>query len=117
MSSLPGLRAGAWAAEQRRQRSNLAVGKVLEGREAIAMGDGLSRRDMIKGAAIAGAAAWTAPVILSSLTDAAGADPVPCEGTNCAAFKIASNASINQPNLCPDCGLNSQISTLGTCIT
>jgi hypothetical protein len=37
------------------------------------MGDGLSRRDMIKGAAVAGAAAWTAPVILDSLTSPAAA--------------------------------------------
>jgi hypothetical protein len=34
---------------------------------------GLSRRDMIKGAAVAGAAAWTAPVIIDSLSSPAGA--------------------------------------------
>lgn len=34
---------------------------------------GLSRRDMIKGAAVAGAAAWTAPVIIDSLSSPAAA--------------------------------------------
>jgi len=34
---------------------------------------GLSRRDMIKGAAVAGAAAWTAPVIIDSLISPAAA--------------------------------------------
>jgi len=37
------------------------------------MADGLSRRDMIKGAAVAGAAAWTAPMIIDSLTSPAAA--------------------------------------------
>ena len=37
---------------------------------------GLSRRDMIKGAAVAGAAAWTAPVIIDSLTSPAAAASV-----------------------------------------
>jgi hypothetical protein len=36
-------------------------------------GEGLSRRDMIKGAAVAGAAAWTAPMIIDSLTSPAAA--------------------------------------------
>jgi hypothetical protein len=80
------------------------------------MGDGLSRRDLIKGAAVAGAAAWTAPMIISSFADTASAATT-CVGTNCAAFKIASNSSINQPNLCPDCGVNSQITSLSNCIT
>jgi len=34
---------------------------------------GLSRRDMIKGAAVAGAAAWTAPMIIDSLSSPAAA--------------------------------------------
>jgi hypothetical protein len=34
---------------------------------------GLSRRDMIRGAAVAGAAAWTAPMIIDSLTSPAAA--------------------------------------------
>jgi hypothetical protein len=34
---------------------------------------GLSRRTLIKGAAVAGAAAWTAPVLIDSLTSAAAA--------------------------------------------
>lgn len=38
---------------------------------------GLSRRDMIKGAAVAGAAAWTAPVIIDSLTSPAAAGSLP----------------------------------------
>ena len=37
------------------------------------MAEGLSRRDMIKGAAVAGAAAWTAPMIIDSLTSPAAA--------------------------------------------
>jgi hypothetical protein len=37
------------------------------------MRDGLSRRDMIKGAAAAGAAVWTAPMIIDSLTSPAAA--------------------------------------------
>jgi len=40
------------------------------------MADGLSRRDMIKGAAVAGAAAGTAPMIIDSLTSPAAAGSV-----------------------------------------
>lgn len=40
---------------------------------------GVSRRDMIKGAAVAGAAAWTAPVIIDSvISPAAAASLPPC---------------------------------------
>src|SRR3954469_24181021 len=43
---------------------------------------GLSRRDMIKASAVAGAAAWTAPVIIDSLSSpaaaASGALPTGC---------------------------------------
>src|SRR6478752_512342 len=46
------------------------------------MGDqpGLSRRQMIKASAAAGAAVWTAPVIIDSLTSpaAAGSVPISC---------------------------------------
>jgi hypothetical protein len=38
---------------------------------------GLSRRDMIRGAAVAGAAAWTAPIIIDSLTSPAAAQSCP----------------------------------------
>jgi len=40
---------------------------------------GLSRRDMIKGAAVAGAAAWTAPVIIDSLSSPAAAESFTCK--------------------------------------
>src|SRR3954454_10784182 len=42
---------------------------------------GLSRRQMIKASAVAGAAAWTAPVIIDSLARPAAAAsnaPIPC---------------------------------------
>lgn len=39
---------------------------------------GLSRRDLIKASAIAGAAAWTAPVIVDSLASPAAAGSGPC---------------------------------------
>ncbi len=35
-------------------------------------GRGLSRRQMIKASAVAGAAAWTAPVIIDSLSESGG---------------------------------------------
>jgi hypothetical protein len=40
--------------------------------------DGMSRRDMIRASAIAGAAAWTAPVIIDSLSSPAAAGSVQC---------------------------------------
>jgi hypothetical protein len=39
---------------------------------------GLSRRQMIKASAVAGAAAWTAPVIIDSLSSPAAAGSMPC---------------------------------------
>lgn len=43
------------------------------------MSEGLSRREMIRASAVAGATAWTAPLILDSMTSAAGA--VDCTGS------------------------------------
>src|SRR5436190_4820159 len=43
---------------------------------------GLSRRDMIKASAAAGAAAWTAPVIIDSLASPAAAASPSCTGTS-----------------------------------
>jgi hypothetical protein len=40
--------------------------------------EGLSRRDMIRASAVAGAAAWTAPVIIDSLSSPAAAGSVQC---------------------------------------
>jgi len=48
-----------------------------EGRESARFGKGgLSRRQMIRAAAVTGAAAWTAPVIIDSLTSPAAAGSV-----------------------------------------
>jgi hypothetical protein len=52
------------------------------------MSKGMSRRDLIKASAIAGAAAWTAPVLLSS---PAGAQTT----TTCAGIKIPSCSAAN----------------------
>src|SRR5437763_17209287 len=43
---------------------------------------GLSRRDVIKRAAVVGAVAWTAPVISSIRTPAFAASRAPCPGTD-----------------------------------
>src|SRR5437667_5780596 len=61
------------------------------GREANLMADGLSRRDLIKRSAIAGAVAWTAPVLLS-MGDKAGAQTTT---QTCAGVKIPSCSAIN----------------------
>jgi len=62
------------------------------------MSEGMSRRDLIKASAIAGAAAWTAPVLFSSSASAAEGDTV------CAGVKISSCSSINVGTvaLCPN---------------
>ena len=52
--------------------------------------NGLDRRTLIKGAAAAGAAAWTAPVILGSLASPAAAASVP---GRCYGFTISSTGS------------------------
>jgi hypothetical protein len=51
--------------------------------EEIQQGErkGLSRRQMIKASAVAGAAAWTAPVIIGSLSSPAAAASIPCGTT------------------------------------
>jgi hypothetical protein len=51
---------------------------------------GLSRRDMIKGAAVAGAAAWTAPMIIDSLTSPAAA----ASGCTMYAVKLQPDGSV-----------------------
>jgi hypothetical protein len=77
------------------------------------MAEGLSRRDLIKGAAVAGAAAWTAPVILGSLTSSAGAQTT----TSCSLQKIPSCSSVNGGNI-PFCsGLTSVSADFSTCIS
>jgi hypothetical protein len=45
-------------------------------------GKGLSRRQMIKASAVAGAAAWTAPVVIDSLASPAAAASFHCSGTS-----------------------------------
>jgi len=55
-------------------------------------GSGLSRRDMIKVASVAGVAAWTAPMIIGSVTSpaaAASGAPLPCSWTY-VFFKVGS---------------------------
>lgn len=48
----------------------------------------LDRRALIKGAAVAGAAAWTAPVILDSLTSPAAADSPPPSGCSISFVRV-----------------------------
>jgi hypothetical protein len=59
---------------------------------------GLSRRDMIKGAAVAGAAAWTAPMIIDSLTSPAAA----ASGCNIYWVKVTSTGTCF--SACPGSG-------------
>ena len=49
---------------------------------------GLSRRQMIKASAIAGAAAWTAPVIIDSLASPAAAQSEPSIAVTCSWFYV-----------------------------
>ncbi len=42
------------------------------------MSEGMSRRDLIKASAVAGATAWTAPMIIDSLSSPAAAGSIPC---------------------------------------
>jgi len=68
---------------------------------------GLSRRDMIKRAAVVGAAAWTAPLVVESLTSPAGAlTPGPCTkyavklygtSTTCASFCFGDGSGVTFP--------------------
>ena len=51
---------------------------------------GLSRRQMIQASAVAGAAAWTAPVIIDSLTSPAAAR------SGCTTYYFKSRASFSQ---------------------
>ena len=79
---------------------------------------GLSRRDMIKGAAVAGAAAWTAPVIIDSLTSPAAAvsncNPIFIKiqvSNNCCYCADPCCSVVNSyPNAC--CGSNGCNSTI-----
>src|SRR4051794_7350628 len=65
---------GRWRDDDR--SSAMADVEAQDGRR------GLSRRDMIKASAAAGAVAWTAPVIIDSLSSPAAAGSTPCTGTS-----------------------------------
>ena len=68
------------------------MGSNIEG-PVVDAGDGprrLDRRTMIKGAAIAGAAAWTAPIIIDSLVSPAAAASVP---GRCYGFTVSSTGA------------------------
>jgi len=60
--------------------------------------EGIDRRTLIKGAAIAGAGAWTAPMIVDSLASPAAAGSLPPGSLGCSyamvVFTIAGNATI-----------------------
>jgi hypothetical protein len=59
---------------------------------------GLSRRNMIKASAVAGAAAWTAPVIIDSLASPAAA----ATGPPCGCTRLNFNSSCQPDNSCSD---------------
>jgi hypothetical protein len=64
------------------------------------VGQGISRRSLLKRAGVAGAVAWTTPVIASLRTPAFAASPGPnpeCIGADCANF---SNCGANAAALC-----------------
>jgi hypothetical protein len=78
-------------------------------------GRGLSRRDMIKASAVAGAAAWTAPMIVDSLTSPAAAASNP-HNYACSKgyvfYKIAGDSNVYYTGFktgtpaCNQCGAN-----------
>lgn len=76
--------------------------------------DGLSRRDMLKGAAAAGAAAWSAPVVLGSVASPAAAASGPCalyvyrvhaQANACGAYALMPTATCATPTstTCASC--------------
>jgi hypothetical protein len=60
---------------------------------------GMDRRTLIKGAALAGAAAWTAPMIIDSLSSPAAAVSVTCDGKafNCSYANVVFTINGNGP--------------------
>jgi hypothetical protein len=76
---------------------------------------GLSRRDLIKASAVAGGAAWAAPVILDSLSSPAAAMSSPLTGCNVASFNSNCATDSHSPCTIPNtCTLNNLIAT---CLT
>lgn len=84
---------------------------------------GLSRRDLIKASAAAGAVAWTAPVIIDSLSSPAAAVTVPvcasCTGGKVigqASYHIT-NAGSNGTATCPATAASAPAACRPTCYT
>jgi hypothetical protein len=81
------------------------------GLEGDPMGEGLSRRDMIKSAAAAGAVAWTAPVIIDSLASPAAAASCPCDQLYVARWQVSGETA---PTTCETTGGDNNCFTTGT---
>jgi hypothetical protein len=74
------------------------IGEIEQGGRS-----GLSRRQMIKASAVAGAAAWTAPTIIDSLSSpaAAGSLPAPPVGHGCWKFRSLHDNCAMSAATCP----------------
>src|SRR3954453_21762781 len=71
-------------------------GRIMTTDENLAAaGGGVGRRALIKGAAVAGVAAWTAPVLIDSLTSPAAA--AACSTRPTISFKTSLNGNGDTP--------------------
>jgi hypothetical protein len=78
---------------------------------------GLSRRQIIKASAVAGAAAWTAPVVIDSLSSPAAAGSMKCTGNKYYAKLVGRGSGAGNSYDPGDCYYASPLCNSGTKVT